>query len=67
MESYFKLTEGILSEYGLLFKGFFMARILFLIFKAFSPKSGTRQGSQLSPLLFNFVSERLADEIKHEK
>lgn len=44
-----------------------MARILFLIFKAFSPKSGTRQGSQLSPLLFNFVSERLADEIKHEK
>lgn len=44
-----------------------MARILFLIVKAFSPKSGTRQGSWLSPLLFNIVSEILTNEIKYEK
>lgn len=44
-----------------------MAKIFFLIVKAVSPKSGPSQGSWISPLLFNIVSEILTNEIKYEK
>lgn len=43
-----------------------MARIIIFIFEALPRKSGTRQGSQLSPLLF-IVPEMLASGIKQGK
>ena len=63
---------GVEAAYLNIIKAIYEKPTAYLIFngqklKAFPPRSGTRQGCPLSPLLFNMVLKVLATAIRQEK